>query len=223
MNPTRNGKIARLPFEVRELLNRHLQNGQSGKHLVTWLNSRPDVRAVLAAEFSGRPIREQNLSEWKQGGYRDWLALQEAREVSARLEEEMAVCGDAESPPLSETLARWLAARYAVATRRLLETEGPEHWRLLRELCKDVVELRRGDHSAERLELERSRAFALNMASEMRCNNQIEIGIKALSAYVKQFPEMLEDYRSLLMHMRRQSGFSLPPEDAERAGVGETP
>jgi hypothetical protein len=48
-----------------------------------------------------------------------------------------------------------MAARYAVATRRVTEAEGPEGWRLLRELCGDLVELRRGDHSAERLRLER--------------------------------------------------------------------
>ena len=56
---------------------------------------------------------------------------------------------------MTDSQALWLAARYAVATRRVAETEGPEGWRLLRELCADVVELRRGDHSAERLRLER--------------------------------------------------------------------
>ena len=30
-------------------------------------------------------------------------------------------------------------------------------WKLLRELCGDLVALRKGDHSAERLELERER------------------------------------------------------------------
>jgi hypothetical protein len=59
--------------------------------------------------------------------------------------------------PLTETLAHWLAARYAVATRRLAETEGREGWRLLREMCGDIVELRRGDHSAERLQIDRER------------------------------------------------------------------
>jgi hypothetical protein len=168
MNPTRNGKIARLPLCVRDNLNRRLQDGEQGKKLVAWLNSLAEVRAVIHAEFGGRPVREQNLSEWKQGGYRDWLALQEAREATARLDEELAECGDGEAKPLSETLARWLAVRYAVAARQLVATEGPEHWRLLRELSKDVVELRRGDHSARRLELERARVAVAERDAELK-------------------------------------------------------
>jgi hypothetical protein len=30
-------------------------------------------------------------------------------------------------------------------------------WRLLREMCGDIVQLRKGDHSAERLQIERER------------------------------------------------------------------
>ena len=176
MNPTRNGKIARLPLLVREHLNHRLQDGEQGKKLVAWLNSLPEVRSVIHTEFGGRPVREQNLSEWKQGGYRDWLALQEAREATTRLDEELAECDDGEARPLSETLARWLAVRYAVATRRLVATEGPEHWRLLRQLSKDVVELRRGDHSARRLELERARVAAAERDAEMKWKRKIVIG-----------------------------------------------
>ena len=36
-------------------------------------------RRVLAAEFGGSPINEQNLSNWRQGGYQDWLKQQERR------------------------------------------------------------------------------------------------------------------------------------------------
>lgn len=34
---------------------------------------------------------------------------------------------------------------------------GREGWRLLREMCGDIVKLRKGDHSAERLQIERER------------------------------------------------------------------
>ena len=33
----------------------------------------------------------------------------------------------------------------------------PEDWERLRELCRDLVALRRGDHTAERLKIERER------------------------------------------------------------------
>jgi hypothetical protein len=115
LNPA---KTARLPKAVRDELNRRLENGQPGKQLVTWLNGLPEVQAVLAADFGGKPVREQNLSEWKQGGYRDWVTQQEALELAARLGEDAAELSAADRPPLTDTLALWLAARYAVATRR---------------------------------------------------------------------------------------------------------
>ena len=197
MNSTRNGKIARLPLTVRELLNQRLRDGEQGKKLVAWLNALPEVQAVMDAEFCGKPIREQSLSEWKQGGYRDWLEYQEAREVMARLQEELPEGGDPEGPALSETLARWLAARYAVATRRLLETEGPEQWRLLRELCGDVVELRRGDHSAKRLEIERKRLEAYEYDVETKGKRKLNIGLHALRDAIQGCPEARAAYKNL--------------------------
>jgi hypothetical protein len=46
-----------------------LSDGEPGRDLVAWLNGLPEVQRVVIAEFGGRPVREQNLSEWKQGGY----------------------------------------------------------------------------------------------------------------------------------------------------------
>ncbi|MGA3268466.1 MAG: hypothetical protein ABSE16_16780 [Verrucomicrobiota bacterium] len=53
MNLTRNGKIGRLPKTILEQLNRRLENGEIGRPLVAWLNSLPEVQALLAAEFEG--------------------------------------------------------------------------------------------------------------------------------------------------------------------------
>ena len=188
MNPTRTGKIARLPLEVRDQLNHRLRDGEPGKNLVLWLNSLPCVQAVVAAEFGGRPVRAQNLSEWKQGGYRDWLALQEAHFAATRIAEEAAGWDDPDGIPLTESLARWLAVRYAVATRHLAATEGTEHWRLLREMCADVVELRRGDHSARRLDLERVRDSYRERDCEMKWQRKLDTGFAALLAFAKSVP-----------------------------------
>ena len=65
----RNGKIARIPLEIREQLNARLADGEPGNRLVEWLNSSPDVMRVMAEQFEGRPITENNLSEWRAGGY----------------------------------------------------------------------------------------------------------------------------------------------------------
>ncbi len=73
---TRKGKIARLPHPIREQVNRRLQDGEEGKSIAQWLNTLPEALAVIAAEFDRQPINENNVSNWKQGGYRDWEAAQ---------------------------------------------------------------------------------------------------------------------------------------------------
>src|ERR1035441_615190 len=87
----RNGKIARLPRDIRSQLNTRLQDGQDGPQVLPWLNSLPEVKKVLAARFDDRPINEQNLSDWRQGGYEDWLAHEDtpapADETDAHQEE----------------------------------------------------------------------------------------------------------------------------------------
>ncbi len=157
MSRPRNGRIARLPRPIREELNQRLDEGESGQSLVAWLNSLPEVVALAHADHGGKPLREQHLSEWRKGGFRDWQIRQEAIEIAERLGEDVASWRADDRPALSDGLAHWIAARYALATREIASTPGEEGWRLLRELCHDLVDLRRGDHSAERLRLDRER------------------------------------------------------------------
>src|SRR5260370_42103772 len=126
MKGTRTGKIARLPHAVRLELNRRLQNGEQGKKLAAWLNALPEVQAIVASEFGGKAIREQNLSEWKQGGYRDWQAQQEALEIPGQLGKGAAEWTRECRAPIPDTLAHWLGASYAVATRPGTETGEQE-------------------------------------------------------------------------------------------------
>jgi hypothetical protein len=186
MNKTRNGKIARLSRDVRDLLNRRLHNGEEGKKLVAWLNALPEVRATMAEGFEGKPIREQNLSEWKQGGYREWLANQEAKELVERLGEEASEWETEGRVRLTDTLSLWLAARYAMATREIAEIAGPKKWRLLREMCADVVELRRGDHSAERLRLDGERVAIEASDSLKRYQRKVITGVETLMTFAKK-------------------------------------
>src|SRR5208283_3087766 len=81
----RNGKIARLPGDIRSQLNTRLQDGHDGPQILPWLNSLPGVRKVLAARFDGRPVNEQNLSDWRLGGYQDWLAHEDVLAQVAEL------------------------------------------------------------------------------------------------------------------------------------------
>lgn len=156
----RNGKIARLPREIRDALNRRLEDGGQGGRLLAWLNGLPEVVAVLAREFGGVAISKQNLCEWRAGGFAEWQARQEtldqARELAADAHE-ITVATDGQ---LTDHLATVLAVRYASALAGWngeVTDEFRRKLRALRGLCQDIVELRRGDHSGARLKMERER------------------------------------------------------------------
>lgn len=154
------GKIASLPRNLRDQINRRLEDGESGVQLVHWLNELPEVQSVLERNFDGRKINEQNLSEWKTGGYRQWQvqqeALAQAREMAADADELV----QATKGRLTDHLAAILAARYAALVSQWngdATDEFRNKLRALRELCQDIVNLRRGDHSGARLFLEQER------------------------------------------------------------------
>ena len=160
---TRTGKIARLPRVVREQLNRRLQDGELGASLVEWLNALPDTQRVLTAEFGGRAISEQNLSEWKQGGYRDWERHQESialvRQMTRQSDELMEESGGLE---VSHRLAALLSVELAQVTNALLEekTEPQERWWQLQESLRELAQLRQEDRKTGWLALERARRDA---------------------------------------------------------------
>ncbi|HEV2695337.1 MAG TPA: hypothetical protein VG347_20755, partial [Verrucomicrobiae bacterium] len=54
---------------------------------------------------------------------------------------------------IADKTAAWLAARYLVEAQKLNAGESKADWNRLRELCHDVVALRRAGHQAQRLVL----------------------------------------------------------------------
>ena len=216
---TRNGKIARLSRTTRDELCRRLQDGEPGVRLVAWLNSLPDTQRVLATDFGGRPISEQNLCEWKAGGYRDWLARQEtlsqARELAADAKELTA----ATDGKLTDHLATVLAARYAAALAGWdgeVTEEFRRKLRTLRSLCQDIVELRRGDHSGARLNLEQERLGREREKTE-------EEVVEHFRRWAKN-PEvrdwLLKDWISPEERERRiREIYGLPPKPSEEAAT----
>jgi hypothetical protein len=141
-------------------LNRRLLDGESGRQLADWLNSLPEVVAVLERDFEGRPINEPNLTEWKQGGYRDWLVKQEALSQAGELAADAEELTEVAQGRMADHLATVLTARYAGVLAAWNDEDGDELKRKLhplRDLCHNVVELRRGEHDAARLKIEQAR------------------------------------------------------------------
>ena len=121
-------------------------------------NELPDVKRTLRRGFwRARNQRAEFVRTGKQGGYRDWEARQEtiwqARELAADAKE----ISEAAEGSLADHLAMTLTARYAGMLSGWdgeTNDEFRRKLRALRSLSQDIVELRRGDHSAARLKLE---------------------------------------------------------------------
>ncbi|WP_414664866.1 hypothetical protein [Horticoccus sp. 23ND18S-11] len=73
MAKARTGKIARLPLAIRNEVNRRLRENEPGPKIIGWLHTLPEVLKVLDDYFREEPISPQNLSEWRQGGFVEWL------------------------------------------------------------------------------------------------------------------------------------------------------
>src|SRR5208337_1540982 len=107
----RNGKIARLPRDIRNQLNERLDCSEESPQLLEWLNALPESQKVVKDHFNGVPISPQNLSQWRQGGFQEWLARrdlsEDAREVRHLSDENYGA---------SSRSIRW--PRYLAAARR---------------------------------------------------------------------------------------------------------
>lgn len=155
---TRNGKIARLPRAIRDELNRRLDNGEQGVQLVNWLNGVPEVREVLRKEFDGRPINEVNLTDWKNGGFLDWQAQQEALALMQELKSNSEEFAKVMPGELAEPLTTAIVAQYAAAVYRsnTNTTEEPSaRVRRLGKSLRDLDRLRRREQARERIEIQR--------------------------------------------------------------------
>lgn len=149
---TRNGKIARLPNNIREQLNVRLENNEEGQPLLDWLNSLPETREVLDEQFNGVPVSKQNLSEWRQGGYREWVVRSDlCWKVSQLSEGADEIEIEVEAPMLAGKLATVLAAQYA---KVLTDWDGEPDAKIeaklhiLRIFCRDIALLQRTMHRA---------------------------------------------------------------------------
>jgi hypothetical protein len=211
---TRNGKIARLPCWIRDQLNCRLQNGEQGVKLLKWLNGLPEVREVLDDDFGGRAINEQNLSEWKQGGFEDWLRHQDTRAwVRARADES----GDLEEDAGDLSVADLLSAPLAVALGHWMHelTAGapndPGQRKELLAVARELTELRRSNHTAERLRIDNER---WETEQREKANKELEKArgqAEAAEAYLRFL--MAEAKRE---HEEKVKAGTLSPDDEEK-------
>jgi hypothetical protein len=176
----RNGKIARLPRDIRRRLNERLERSEESPQLLEWLNALPEVKKVLQKDFAGVPISPQNLSQWRQGGFQEWLArrdfCEEIREVGQLADDIMT---EYASGVLADDAAIVLAGRFAIFIGRWngeVDDQFEARARVLNGLCRSVVQLQRGMHRAKRqgFELE-------HLLEEKEKNEQEEVKQKLVA------------------------------------------
>lgn len=161
MSTARKGKIARCPLPIREEVNRRLLDGQTGPTILRWLNAQEAVLRVLDEHFGEEPVTAQNLSEWRQGGYQEWLGRRDRVEATKDLANFAAKLGEAAGGSLADGSAAILGGKFL----ELLESADDETD--IGKITKAVVALRHADLEArkarqrERLLDQKERTVAL--------------------------------------------------------------
>ena len=150
------GKIARLPRDIREMVNHRIEDGEPARTLLEWLNACQSVKDTLTDYFDGRPITEQNLSEWKQRGFAEWQRHQETRELAREfLHEAEELEDEVGDEPLTDRLSKRMALTLARLLREVENGEnGPRRETAILGIVREFSLLRRGDHAMQRLRME---------------------------------------------------------------------
>jgi hypothetical protein len=171
---THTGKIGRLPQARHDQLGQRLEDGCTGIEIVDWLNEQPDVRRVLSDHFGGRPITEQNLSDWRQSGHIERLHREEARQAMANLADQADDVQDLVGAcRLADEFALVVLAQIHRLSRLLLSDEGDleTRWKRLREINRELAQLHQQDHAAARLRMAEGQwrwKFKLEQEAEVR-------------------------------------------------------
>jgi hypothetical protein len=163
---SRVGKIARMPKEIREELNRRIENGMLGNELADWLNALPEAQKILADRFNARPVNQQNICEWRHGGYLDWLHQRDNRIQLREMMDEARSLDRASAgktgTDVSGYLGTYLVVELADALNRLHNMKNEkERWQLFRKLSLELSRLRTDHCREQRLHLTRCQAEQL--------------------------------------------------------------
>jgi len=157
---THTGKIGRLSKDRRHELSLRIEDGHPGADIVQWLNQQPDVQKILQDQFAGRPISEQNLSDWKRSGHCEWLRREEARESALRLiERSDDLVETTHENHLGDRLALLVAEQITRVSLAQLEEEPDleKRWQRLCAIHREVSQMRRDDHRAIRTTFDQAR------------------------------------------------------------------
>ena len=181
--PTRTSKISRLPKAIRHQLSQHIEDGRLGKDIILWLNGLPEVQRIVADQFNGSAISEQNLSDWKSSGHQDWLQRQEAREAALSLltsAEDLDLDDPGQQRLLLDNFAAILAVELSRLSMLLLkkETDPEKKWKLVCQINQELAKLRRAHDRATSVTVTREKWAAEAERQKQEAERQAKEAVK---------------------------------------------
>ena len=116
--------------------------------------------------------------------------LTEIKKLLVGMAEEAADLKQAIGGSITDAVADWLAPQYLLAARKKL-TGTPEvrRWEILRAIVQDWTVLRRCDHSAARLQLDREELDLVRANSQTRKEKEFREWLKRPEIRKEFFPE----------------------------------
>jgi hypothetical protein len=152
----RQGKIARLPELVREELNKRLRAGQLGPTILPWLNEVAEVKQVLTDHFGGAAVNAQNLSDWRNGGYEEWVEKQDRTYRIKELASYAVKLAEANGSSIAEGSAaivsgKWMDVLEAATGDEKIGLED------LKEITSSLVSLRSAEIAQQRADTDKEK------------------------------------------------------------------
>lgn len=141
----RRSKIARLPWELRNRVCEMIADGRKAAAVVKLVNGTDALSSQGLA-----PLTEQNVSEWRAGGQKDWEANRRKTDRLARLSEASMHMASAAGGDPATVGARLLAGQLAE-----MAEHAPGEQALA--LAKALASLRSAETAAEKVKLEKER------------------------------------------------------------------
>ncbi len=91
---------------------------------------------------------------------------------------------------ITDAVAGWLGSQYLLAAReKLTTTDGTGHFEVLRTFVQDWAMLRHGDHTAERLHIERERLKLAKRDTKQKWETKIQAGLDELKKEIRHNPQ----------------------------------
>lgn len=141
----RRSKIARLPWELRNRVCEMLADGRAAREVCDLVNASDALSSQGLA-----PLTEQNVSEWRAGGQKDWEKDRAASDRLARLSEASLHLVAAAGGDPATVGSRLLAGRLTEMLDRAADEDALP-------LAKALAALRGAETAAEKVKLEKER------------------------------------------------------------------